>query len=135
MQRIYSSRLDVGSRLPAYCTSLGQVLLGGLDDRQLEQWLGQNRLVSRTPHTITDPEKLRAKVQKIRKLHYAMIDGELEIGARSIAVPILDRSSRTVAALNIFASTTRVSLEKMRKVFLPVLRDAAQEIARNIEGR
>jgi len=133
-QRVFSSRIDIGTRLPAHCSSLGRVLLAGLGEAELDAWIARHPLRAFTERTLTDPEKFRARIQEVRRLRYAIIDGELEIGSRSIAVPIIDRAGRTCAALNIGTSSARTSLEQLRRRFLPVLREAAQQIGSAIEG-
>lgn len=131
-RRIFSSGLEVGSRLPAFCSSLGRVLLAGLGDAELDRWLAEETYVVPSPRSIADPEKVRQKVLEARRLQYAIIDGEMEVGVRSIAVPIHDRAGRTVAALNIGTTAARASLDHMRKVFLPALREAAHEVERTM---
>ncbi|MDX3969190.1 MAG: IclR family transcriptional regulator C-terminal domain-containing protein [Bradyrhizobium sp.] len=131
-RRIFSSGLEVGSRLPAFCSSLGRVLLAGLSDEELDYWLAEDRFTPQSPRTITDPTKVRQKVQEARRLQYAIIDGEMEVGVRSIAVPICDRAGHTIAALNIGTSAARASLDHMRKVLLPALRQAASEVERTL---
>lgn len=127
-RRIFSSGIEVGSRLPAFCSSLGRVLLAGLCDAELDRWLSEETFTAPSPRSVTDPQKVRQKVLEARRLQYAIIDGEMEVGVRSIAVPIQDRSGQTVAALNIGTTAARVSLDHMRKVFLPALREAAREV-------
>ncbi len=133
-RRIFSSGLDVGSRLPAYCSSLGRVLLAGLTDRQFEDWLTGAQFEARTPRTISDRKSLRSKIKDVRKQQYALIDGEIEIGIRSMAVPVRASSGRTIAALNVGTSAARVPLDQMKKVFLPELRRAADAIERSIQS-
>ena len=133
-RRIFSSGLDPGARLPAHCSSLGRALLAALEPAALDTWLREHPLPALTPRTVTDPERLRAKLQEVRQQGYAVIDGEIEIGIRSIAVPVTDPRGHAVAALNIGTLAARVSLEQMRREFLPVLRAAAREIAAAAEG-
>lgn len=133
-RRIFSSGLEPGARLPAHCSSLGRVLLAALEPAALDAWLAANRLDALSPRTVTDPERLRAKLQEVRQQGYAMIDGEIEVGIRSIAVPVTDPRGRIIAALNIGTLAARVSLDQMRREFLPVLRAAAREIAAAAEG-
>lgn len=127
-RRIFSSGLEVGSRLPAFCSSLGRVLLADLSDAELDRWLAEESFIAPSPRSITDPQKVRQKVLEARRLQYAIIDGEMEVGVRSIAVPIRDRAGRAIAALNIGTSAARASLDHMRKVFLPALKEAACEV-------
>lgn len=132
-RRIFSSGLEVGSRLPAFCSSLGRVLLAALSDEELDRWLSEEAFPRQSPRSITDPAKIRQKVLEARRLQYAIIDGEMEVGVRSIAVPVYDRRGQAIAALNIGTSAARTSLDHMRKVFLPALREAAREIERTMD--
>lgn len=133
-RRVYSSRIDIGTRLPAHASSLGRVLLAALPEPALEEWLRRHPLRAWTERTVTDPEQLRARLIEIRRQRYAVIDGELELGARSIAVPVLDATGREVAALNIGTSAARAPLEMLRRSFLPVLREAAGRLAGAVTG-
>jgi len=126
--RILSITLMVGSRLPAYCTAMGQVLLAALDEASLDNFLAGARLVARTARTTTSPERLRRRLETVRRAGYALLDQELEAGVRSIAVPVAGRDGRVVAALNASGHALRVETRTLREVFLPVLREAAAEL-------
>lgn len=119
--RIISINLLVGTRLPAYCTSMGQVLLAALPDDQLEAYLSTVRLVERTTRTITSVARLRKALVRVRANGFALLDQELEAGLRSIAVPLRDRRSHVVAAINVGTHASQVSLEEMQARFLPAL--------------
>jgi IclR family pca regulon transcriptional regulator len=119
--RIMSISLLVGTRLPAYCTSMGQVLLSHLSQDALEAYLARVRLVARTDRTITSLPKLRRVLDKARDAGFAMLDQELEAGLRSIAVPVRDGRGVVVAAINVSTHASRVSLEAMQDKFLPAL--------------
>lgn len=127
--RVMSVSLSAGSRLPAYCTSLGRVLLAHLPDADLDAYLARTTLVARTERTIIDPARLRAALEQVRRDGYAVNDQELELGLRSIAVPVRGASGRVLAALNVGAQAARVSHERMVEEFLPVLQAGAQELA------
>lgn len=131
-RRIFSSGLEVGSRLPAFCSSLGRALLTDLDEAALDKWLREGTFVARSPRTILEPDALRQKVLEAQRLQYAIIDGEVEIGVRSIAVPVRDRAGHVVAALNIGTSAARTSLDHMRRVYLPALREAAAKVEKTL---
>lgn len=100
-KKVMSIALMPGSRLPAYCTSLGRVLLAGGNDAQVRAALAESRLQPRTPYTLTDPDQLLAAVQATRQQGYALINQEVEIGLRSIAVPLRNARGQVVAALNV----------------------------------
>jgi IclR family pca regulon transcriptional regulator len=126
--RIFSSGLDVGSRLPAFCSSLGRVLLSGMSDEAVEAFAAKAPMEARTPRTVIGVGPLLARIHEVRKTGYALIDGEVELGVRSIAVPIYNPRGQIIAALNVGTSAARASVDKMKKQFLPVLRSAACEI-------
>jgi IclR family pca regulon transcriptional regulator len=128
-RKIMSIGLGVGSRLPAYCTSMGRMLLAGLDDDDLAERLGHEPLPARTKQTLTDPEAVLAKVRQARKQGWCLVNQELEEGLVSIAAPIVDRSGRAVAALNISGQANRTPPRVMQDTMLPPLLRAAQEIS------
>jgi IclR family pca regulon transcriptional regulator len=128
-QRIISVGLSVGSRLPAYCTSMGRVLLAFSNATDLDAYLERVPLARQTPHTITEVAILRRELQRVRTNGYAVVDQELELGLRSIAVPVLQLDGRAVASINVGAQAARVELETMTRTYLPMLRTAAEQIA------
>jgi IclR family pca regulon transcriptional regulator len=131
-QRIISVGLSVGSRLPAYCTSMGRVLLAFSSANDLDAFLDRVPLVRQTPHTIVEAALLRRELQRIRAEGYSLVDQELELGLRSIAVPVRQSDGRAVAAINVGAQAARVDLATMTQSYLPVLREAAEQIALGI---
>ena len=128
-QRIISVGLSVGSRLPAYCTSMGRVLLAFSSKADMEAYLQRVPLARQTPHTITELALLRRELQRVRLAGYALVDQELELGLRSIAVPVRQPDGRAVAAINVGAQSARVELETMVRTYLPELTAAAEQIA------
>lgn len=127
-ERIMRVALNVGTRLPAYCTSMGRVLLSGLDEEELQRFLARARISARTEKTVTDRDMLFAEIRQAAAEGYAAVDEELEIGLRSIAVPIRDRSGKTVAAVNVSTQSARYSVAAMKREILPLLKHAAGEI-------
>jgi IclR family pca regulon transcriptional regulator len=127
-QRIMSVALQVGSRLPAYCTSMGQVLLAHLPASALDAYLLRNPLVAHTPHTITSRPKLQKLLTAVRQNGFAVVDQQLEIGLRSVAVPVRDSSGSVVAAINASAQSSRISLQELEERFLPVLRSTSEDL-------
>jgi len=126
--RIMSIDLRVGSRLPAYCTSMGRVLLANLPPEELESYLSRAELARRTGRTIVSREKLRQMLRLVRRNGYSIVDQELEHGLRSMAVPIQNSGGKVTAALNVGAQAQRVTILEMTNKFLPHLQDAAQEL-------
>jgi len=127
--RIMTIDLDIGSRLPAHCTSMGRALLSRLDQTALEAHLAGAKLIQYTANTLLTLDALRQELERVRTQGYALIDQELELGLRSIAVPILDNRGCGVAAINVGIHAARASVQEMRERFLPVLQEAAQELA------
>lgn len=126
--RIVGVALHVGTRLPIHCTSMGKVLLAGLPPAEREACLDRARIEARTVYTVTSRAALGEAIDQAARDGYAVADQELEIGLRSIAVPIRDRAGVTVAALNVSTQSARTSLAEMEETYLPVLRRAAEGI-------
>jgi IclR family pca regulon transcriptional regulator len=126
--RVMSVNLNVGARVPAYATSMGRVLLGGLHPAMLDQYFAGVRLLPLTPHTVTDETRLRERIAEAREQGWSLVDEELEDGLRSIAAPIYDRYGRLDAALTICGHAGRVTSAQLRDEFLPHLLIAAKQI-------
>ncbi|WP_406476766.1 IclR family transcriptional regulator C-terminal domain-containing protein [Streptomyces sp. NBC_01615] len=120
--RVMSVNITVGTRLPAYATSLGRVILADLPEPRLPD------LLPLTPHTLTDPEKLRAELDRVREAGYALVEGELEEGLRSISVPVRGRGGRVVAAVNVAMHSSRRTAEECVRDVLPELHATAGRI-------
>ena len=129
VSRVMSVDLHVGSRLPAYCTSMGRILLAHLPQEQQEMYLTRAVLTPHTTRTVTSVDKLRVILRNVRRNGYALCDQEYEVGLRSLAVPVFAASGRVVATLNLSGSAPRISVLEMQSRFLPHLRNAANEIA------
>jgi IclR family transcriptional regulator, pca regulon regulatory protein len=124
-RRIMSITLAVGTRLPAYATSMGRVLLAALPDAELEERLARIDVRPLTGRTVKDRDALRRALETVRRQGYAVVDQELEQGLRSGAVPIRDASGAVVAALNVSVHASRTSMQALRTDFLrPALRAA-----------
>ncbi|MGH8827829.1 MAG: IclR family transcriptional regulator domain-containing protein [Jiangellaceae bacterium] len=127
-RRIMTVAIGVGTRLPAYATSMGRVLLAGRSDEWLAGYLASARLAKLTPVTITEPSRLLAELARVRDQGWALVDQELEEGLRSIAAPIRDVTGAVVAAINISAPVRRGSSADIVHELLPPLRHTAAEI-------
>lgn len=128
-QKIMRITLGVGSRLPAWCTSMGRLLLGDLPDDEAKARIAASTIEAFTKHTLTDPDAILAKVQQARRQGWCVVNQELEEGLISIAAPITDRAGRMVAALNISGQANRTSAKVMQETMLPSLLGAAQQIS------
>jgi IclR family pca regulon transcriptional regulator len=131
-RRIMSVTLAVGTRLPAFHTSLGRIQLGFLDDAELWCRLRSLRVEAYTPSTITDVQALYERVREDHAQGFSIVDEELERGLRSIAVPIIDRAGQAIAGLNVSTHSTRTTRNEMRERFLPRLRAVAENISASV---
>ncbi|ASY59423.1 IclR family transcriptional regulator [Sinorhizobium sp. CCBAU 05631] len=122
-RRVMSINLMPGSRLPAYCASMGRVLLAALPESEAREILARTELKANTPRTKTDPEELMAELRRVREQGYAIIDQELELGLCSIAVPLMNARGQVVAALNIGAPAAHVAVAELAERYLPLLKE------------
>ncbi|PKA42838.1 IclR family transcriptional regulator [Rhizobium sullae] len=127
-RRVMSINLMPGSRLPAYCASMGRVLLAALPESEARAILGRTVLRQNTPKTKTEPEELIAEFRRVRSQGYAIIDQELEIGLCSIAVPVENDRGQTVAAINIGAPAVHAPASEMAERYLPLLRETQRAL-------
>jgi IclR family transcriptional regulator, pca regulon regulatory protein len=128
-RRIMSVSLGIGSRLPAFCTSMGRVLLAHLPAEAIQQYLKTAKLDRFTEKTVIEPEALRKELNMVAKQGFALVDQELEIGLRSLAVPVFAGGGRAVAAINIGTQAARTTKAQLLQQFLPALRKAAKNIS------
>lgn len=119
--RVVSSTLQPGTRVPAYCTANGRVLLAALPQEAVDAWIERQTLVALTPQTLTHPERLRIEIARARAQGYAVVDQELEPGLRTIAVPLRNFRGDVVAALNISAHASRIGTDQLASDYLPAL--------------
>jgi IclR family transcriptional regulator, pca regulon regulatory protein len=126
--RLMSIDLGIGSRLPAYCSSMGRVLLAALTESELDGYLSRVNLTRLTSRTVGSAAELRRALDEVRRKGFAVIDQELELGLRSIAVPVTDPSGAVIASINVGTQSARVSVTEMEARFLPALLHAAREL-------
>ena len=128
-QRIMSVALRVGSRLPLYCTSMGRVLLSHLPRAEQEAYLARTPLLQRTSKTVTAVPALIDILDRVREQGYAVVDQELEIGLRSIAVPVTGHAGNVIAAINVGTQSARVSVTELQSRYLPELLRVSREMS------
>jgi len=126
--RIFTGGVDIGYRLPSFCTAVGRALLGRFADAELKERLTAMRRDVLTPQTVTDTKRLFAVIAADRERGYSLVDREAEPHFRSISVPVKRYDDVVVAAVNIGAHVDRISTEEMVKRFLPLLREGATEV-------
>ena len=129
-RRVMSISLMPGSRLPAYCTSMGRVLLAALEPAQARRILEKSSRAKRTDRTVTDLDTLMSILEETRKADFSSIDQEVEIGLRSMAVPLRTVRGHTVAALNVGLSASGEPMSRLAEKYLPALRQVQTELSR-----
>jgi IclR family pca regulon transcriptional regulator len=128
--RIMTIALALGSRLPAYATSMGRVLLAGLPRPDLDRFLGEVKLEALTSRTVTSRRRLREIIDETRDKGWCLVDQELEDGVRSIAAPIANSQGRVLAALNVSCHASRSTVDQLINDYLPKLLDATAAISK-----
>ena len=128
VKRVMTISLGVGARLPAFVSSMGRILLGGLPDLELDRWIAAAPLKAHTSHTIFEPAPLKAEILKARKLGYSMVVQELEMGLCALAVPIRDRNGKVIAALNVGMQNQAGIKTHALEVVLPALKETQAAI-------
>jgi IclR family pca regulon transcriptional regulator len=126
--RIMAVDLTVGSRLPAYCTSIGRVMLAHQPQPDLDLYLSRVKLHRYTARTINSTEKLRQVLKNVERFGYALVDQELEIGLRSLAVPVRSPSGKVIAAINVGAQAQRMPIPDLQTRYLQHLVEASREL-------
>ena len=126
--RVFSAGLDIGYRLPAFCTSVGRSMLGQFDKAELAKKLAAMRREPMTPHTVTDPKRLLTAINADREKGYSLVDREAEPHFRSISVPVRRYDDVIVGAINMGAHVDRVPAAELIDRFLPLLQDGAASV-------
>jgi len=126
--------LGLGSRLPAYCTSMGRVLLAELGPDELAAAL-PGSLERHTEHTVTTSAELAVVLKQVRAQGWALVDQELEMGLRSVAAPLRDASGRAVAAMNVSTQVARTSVDQLHEDVVPDLVATAGRISEALAKR
>ncbi len=133
-KRIMTVAISVGTRFPAYATSMGRVLLSGLRPADLDRYLAEAEFDQLTAGTVTDPARLREIIRETAEQGYAIVDQELEEGLRAVAAPIHGSGGNVTAAVNVSAHASRVSMAAMRTEQLPQLIDTVQRIEADLRS-
>lgn len=134
-RRIMTVAISIGTRFPAYATSMGRVLLAGLPEAQLAARLLACDLRPLTGETLTDVAALTEAIGRVRAQGWALVDQELEHGLRSIAAPVRDAAGRVLAAVNVSTHASRTTLATLHETLLPALRETAAAIERDLGRR
>jgi IclR family transcriptional regulator, pca regulon regulatory protein len=122
----------VGSRFPAFATSMGRVLLAGLTGTKLDRYFDEATLKPLTDRTVTEPARLRKLIEECRHTGHALVEDELAYGVIALAVPVCDAAGRVVAALNTSSHSGRTSHATLLRARLPMLREVAARISREV---
>lgn len=124
--------LALGHQLPAFATSMGRILLSCLPERELDFYLENAHREKLTSRTVIDANELRQIIIQVRKQGWAVNEQELEEGVQSVAVPIIGNGAKVIAAINVSAHASRVSIERLIEEFLPKLQACAKDIERDL---
>ena len=133
-KRKASIHREVGANLPAYCTSMGRVLLANLAAGELDAYFARVSLKKFNHKTITDQAVLRRILEQVRKDEFCIIDGELEHDLRAIAVPLRNSAGTVVAAVNVSTDGSRMTVKQLQSQALPVMRQAVSKIRNALVG-
>lgn len=134
-KQMITTGVHIGARLPAYCSATGRVLLSGLDDKEIRAVIGKKNFPQRTAKTLTKPAAIIAEVLSVRELGFAVSDEEIELGMRSLAVPVRDLAGRQVAALSVSVYSARVSRAALIKNLLGVVKECASQLEEACFGK
>lgn len=134
-KRIMTVAISVGTRFPAYATSMGRVLLATMSEEELDRYLADAVLEPFTSRTVTDPGRLREIVRDVARQGYAIVDQELEEGLRAVAAPIRGAADVGSAAINVSAHASRVSMTTLRSEILPELLKTARQIEADLQAQ
>ena len=127
--RVMTINVGAGSRLDAYCSSMGRVLLSERTDKEIARLLAASPVRKLTARTITSRTKLLNVIRDVRTTGYSIVDEEIELGVRSVAIPVRSRQGKLVAAMNISANAHRVSRIEMIERLLPLLQEGAASLS------
>lgn len=134
VRRIMSANITIGTRFPAYATSMGRVLLAHLPRPQLDRYFHETTLTPLTEHTITDVAQLRAELTTVRNEGWCIVDQELDIGLRSLAAPIHDAHGTVIGAVNVSTQIANHDERSLHETLLPALLDSCEEISADVQA-
>ena len=127
--------ITLGTRFPAYATSMGRVLLADLTDAELDAYFAATDVERLAPRSLGTEKELRRELTKVRSQGWALVDQELEPGLRSLAAPIRGADGRTVAAINVSTQTAAHDIDDLMRDFLPTMLDAATAISEDLAAQ
>ncbi|NYT25098.1 helix-turn-helix domain-containing protein [Alcaligenaceae bacterium] len=134
VHRILSQDTTIGTRRPAYCNSMGRVLLSSLNESQLKHYFSHTQLRPYTKSTITDEKLLREELERVRVQRYAWVQGEMEPHISGLSVPVFDADNRVCAALNVSFNRLPLDRDHIVQTVLPRLSAAAQRLTSSLRA-
>lgn len=132
-KRYLSISVSVGSRAPAHAVSTGRVMIGALPEKERLEYFDKVALTKLTPNTVTSKLRLRSLIEESQDRGWSIVDQELEIGLRSISVPVRDKTGVVIAALNVACPSSRIDQDDMRMRILPELQASSRSITDNLQ--
>lgn len=132
--RVATVRINIGTRFEAYPTSMGRVLLAGLPEQRLEDYLARLHLESKTDRTVRSVDALRAEINRTREQGWALVDAELEAGLRGAAAPVRDRAGAVIAAANVSVHAGRMTPQEVEREYVPAILRTVRMIEADMMG-
>jgi IclR family transcriptional regulator, pca regulon regulatory protein len=132
VRRIMTVSISVGTRFPAYATSMGRVMLADLGERELKEYLKRVALAPLTGRTVSSRAALKLELDRVRRDEYCIVDQELEEGLRSLAAPVRDHGGKVVAAVNVSTQAARYSAAALRRELVAPLLQTARAISADL---
>lgn len=135
VRRIMAVSITLGTRFPAWATSMGRVLLADFAPAALDNYLASTEMTALTPRTCTSEDKLRAELATIHDQGWSLVDQELEIGLRSVAAPVHGADGRVAAAVNVSTRTEVHDIDALHSTILPELLTTSRMISEDLAAQ
>jgi IclR family transcriptional regulator, pca regulon regulatory protein len=135
VHNVFSTEIAIGTRLPAYATSMGRVLLAALPAEERRRRLLLSPRLALTPQTVVEIDQLLTHLDEVESQGFSVVDQELSAGLRSLAVPVYDASGSVVAALNVSTQVWNGDVDELANRFLRVLKETASRLASKLDNR
>ena len=127
--RLIEKHIGMGSRLPAYCTSVGRILLSNLEDNELVEFFESLEPTRYTEYTVTDTGILMGILKDIRSSGYCIVDQEYELGLVAIAIPVKIIDVKTPMALSVTANAKYVKPHELKDMYLERMNDTSRKLS------
>ncbi|TAG77700.1 MAG: IclR family transcriptional regulator [Betaproteobacteria bacterium] len=130
--RLLSTGIEPGTRLPAYTSTAGRLLASFLDDHALDRWIKKSAPRAHTTFTVTEPATLKREIMRMRKQAYGITESQFEPGLRGISVPLRDSANNLVGALSVSMAVSAMTASSAIKKLVPLLNETAARLAQKL---